>query len=127
MKILLVDDDDLANELVTYILQFAGVTDYTICTSGDDALKYLESYKQNNDFPDVIFVDINMPGMNGFEFVSLYEKHYMTHSRKTKVIMLTNSILANEKKMATDYASITDFWNKPLTTDKLTNLIKLFN
>lgn len=123
MKALFLDDDELANELVTYILEFAGITNYTICTSGNDALKYLKACKQNNDFPDIIFVDINMPGMNGFEFVGFYEKHFLTYSRKTKVIMLTNSVLSNEKIMAGKYESISDLWNKPLNTEKLINLL----
>lgn len=124
MKVLLVDDDDLANELVEYILGFAGITDYKICTSGEEALKYLEQCKENNSFPDVMFVDINMPGMNGFDFVTHYEKLYRRVSMQMKVIMLTNSILANEKKMAAEHESIADLWNKPLTSEKLTELME---
>lgn len=124
IKVFLLDDDELANELVVYILEFAGISDYNIYTSGDDALIYLENCKQTNNFPDVMFVDINMPGMDGFEFVTLYEKHYRSYSMNTRVIMLTNSVLANEKKMAADHESISGFWNKPLTTEKLTRLIE---
>ena len=124
IKVFLIDDDELANELVVYILGFAGITDYHISTSGEDALKYLETCKLNESFPDVMFVDINMPGMNGFEFITRYEQQYWRYSKKTKVIMLTNSVLANEKKMASEHESISDLWNKPLTTEKLSELIE---
>ncbi len=124
IKILLLDDDELANELVVFILKLAGVKNYDICTSGQDGLKYLDKCKAENDFPDIMFVDVNMPGMNGFEFIELYEKDYRSYSPDARVIMLTNSVLAKEKKHAVGFESVYDFWNKPLTQQRLIKLIE---
>lgn len=123
IKILLLDDDELANELVVFVLELAGITDYHICTSGEKALEYLNKGSSENNFPDVIFVDINMPGMNGFEFIDLYEKDCMKYSPGTRVILLTNSVLASEKKQAMQHESVYGFWNKPLTHERLKELV----
>ncbi len=123
IKVLLLDDDELANELVVFILEFAGITDYNIFTNGEDALAWLSSCKKENNFPDIIFIDINMPGMDGFEFVKQYEKQYIGFSPETRVILLTNSVLSNEKKKAGQLESVYGFWNKPLTQMRLKELI----
>ncbi len=124
IKVFLLDDDELANELIIYILELAGITDYEIRTSGEDALAYLDNCKSQNNFPDIMFVDINMPGMNGFDFVEQYEEKYRLYSPNTRIIMLTNSVLASEKKYAENYDSISDFLNKPLTLNRLNELLK---
>lgn len=123
IKVLLIDDDELANELVAFILEFAGITDYTICTTGEDALAWLNTSRHENNFPDIIFVDINMPGMDGFEFVKQYENEYNRFNPETRIILLTNSVLANEKKQAGQLKSVYGFWNKPLTQARLKELI----
>lgn len=127
IKLLFLDDDELTNELVVLILELAGINDYYFCTSGENALAYLEQCSKENNFPDVIFVDINMPGMDGFEFIRHYEKDYMELSPRTRVIMLSNSVLANEKKQAMQHKSVYGFWNKPLTEPKLKELIDSIN
>lgn len=124
IRVLLIDDDELGNELIVYILDMAGVKDYNICTSGESALAFLNECKAKNSFPDVVFVDINMPGMNGFEFIRHYETNFMDYSPGTRIIFLTNSILANEKKQAMQHKSVFGFWNKPLTHERLKDLVE---
>jgi CheY-like chemotaxis protein len=71
-----------------------------------------------------MFVDINMPGMNGFEFVTKYEENFRKDSPHLHVVMLTNSVLSSEKQLALSYESISDFWNKPLSPVKLKKLME---
>jgi CheY-like chemotaxis protein len=123
-KILILDDDELGNELVSYLLAAEGITDYEFQTSGEDALSYLEICRQENNFPAIMFVDINMPGMNGFDYVTRYEEKYRQSSPHTHVVMLTNSVLSSERQMALSYESISDFWNKPLSPVKLKKLME---
>jgi CheY-like chemotaxis protein len=124
IKIFLLDDDELSNELTTYIIHESGVTDVDACTSGEAALQYLETCKNGSKFPDILFVDINMPGMDGFTFVKQYEKKFGDFHPKTQVILLTNSVLADEKKRAEKHKIIRGLWNKPLTIEKLNDLIR---
>jgi CheY-like chemotaxis protein len=123
-KILILDDDELGNELVSYLLASEGITDYEFQTSGEDALNYLEKCKQESNFPAIMFVDINMPGMDGFDYVTKYEEMYRKDSPHTHVVMLTNSVLSSEKQLALSYESISDFWNKPLSPLKLKKLME---
>jgi CheY-like chemotaxis protein len=123
-KILILDDDELGNELVSYILGAEGIFDFEIRTSGEEALSFLGKCSENNHYPAIMLVDINMPGMNGFEFVTKYEEQYRKNSPQTHVIMLTNSVLASERQLALSYESILDFWNKPLSPSKLRNLLE---
>ena len=123
-KILILDDDELGNELVSYLLASEGITNYDFQTSGEAALKYLEKCRMENNFPAIMFVDINMPGMNGFEFVTKYEEEFRKESPHLHVVMLTNSVLASEKQLALSYESISDFWNKPLSPVKLKKLME---
>jgi CheY-like chemotaxis protein len=123
-KILILDDDDLGNELASYLLASEGLTDYEFQTSGEEALYYLEKCRTDNNFPAIMFVDINMPGMNGFEFVTKYEENFRKDSPHLHVVMLTNSVLSSEKQLALSYESISDFWNKPLSPPKLKKLME---
>ena len=119
MKVLLVDDEKSMLLVLKKMLSKIPEVDITgSFQSTGEAFGFL---KENG--ADLVFVDINMPGMNGFDFVTKYEELYRTYSTQTKVIMLTNSVLANEKKMAAEHESISDLWNKPLTTEKLTALM----
>ena len=125
-KILILDDDELGNELVSYLLASEGITDYEFQTSAEDALDYLEKCRKENNFPAIMFVDINMPGMNGFDYVTQYEERYRKESPHTHVVMLTNSVLSSEKQLARSYESISDFWNKPLSPVKLKKMMESF-
>lgn len=127
IKLLFLDDDELTNELVVFILELAGISDYHFCTSGEKALAYLNQCSKDNNFPDVVFVDINMPGMDGFEFIRHYENDYMKFNPATRIIMLTNSVLANEKKQAMQHKSVYGFWNKPVTESQLNELVDSIN
>lgn len=123
-KIFILDDDELHNNLSVLILQIMGITDVDFRTSGREALKYFEECRIKNRFPDIMFVDLNMPGMSGLSFIKKYEAEYMKYNPACRVIMLSNSILDEERYEALKYESISDFWNKPLNKTKLENLIQ---
>jgi CheY-like chemotaxis protein len=86
--------------------------------SGKEALDYLRSKDKETDVkPDLIFLDINMPGMNGWEFL----KEYRLLDEGTKngaiVIMLTTSSNADDKAKAKTYDLVFDYITKPLTKE----------
>ncbi|HEX2970423.1 MAG TPA: response regulator [Bacteroidales bacterium] len=121
-KTLLVDDESTHNFLNTTLLNLIGETDVEARISGLEALQFLEECNANNTFPDIIFLDLNLAGMNGFEFLEHFEKKF--NQKKSSVIVLTNSILESDKEEAFKYKSVLDFWSKPLTRDKLTDLFQ---
>jgi len=124
LKILLLDDDELNNELVVMLMNLEGLQDIDIRTSGEAGLEYLDQCKQSGKFPDLIFVDLNMPGIKGLTFVDQYEKNYRKASPAARIIILTNSVLRTEKEEALRFESVMDVWNKPVTKEKLKKILE---
>ena len=124
IKVFILDDDDLHNELNKLAMNIIGVTNIDICTSGKEALQYPDDCKGKKLFPSLILIDLNMPDMNGLTFIHLFEEKYKQYSPDTYIVMLTNSILDSDKEEAMKYKSVLYFMNKPLTTARLTEIIR---
>ncbi len=125
MKILIVDDDELGNFLVATMLEsYSFIESYHIEINGYKALDYLENAIRESHFPDVIFVDLKMPEIDGFEFIELYEQAFYDQFPATKVMVLTSSIREKEKREAMEFASVVDFISKPLSEKLLQETYK---
>jgi len=88
------------------------------------ALEYLKTKKEHLDaHPELIFLDINMPGMNGWEFLQEYNK--LDHELQSKVIvvMLTTSDNPDDRTKARDLNVASDFKTKPLTKEMLGEIV----
>jgi len=117
-KILLVDDDQLNNLINSRII--TKFSDYTVdsFTSGKDGLKYLHACEPEL-FPEIIFLDINMPVMDGWEFLEEFQKLPESVTRHCAVVMLTSSIDVSDIEKAKRYKSVREFMSKPLTLESL--------
>jgi CheY-like chemotaxis protein len=124
IKIFMIDDDEMHNYLNKMLLLSMGLTDVHFRTSGNEALKYLEEGREKESFPDLIFIDLNMPGMNGFTFIEKFEQLHMTNNPTSKIIVLTSSVLDNERQKALHYKCVMDFLSKPLTKNVISGLIQ---
>jgi len=88
--------------------------------SGPEALEYLTSMTEKGNIkPILIFLDINMPGMNGWEFLIEYNKLEKEIQSAIIVVMLTTSDNPETKARALSYASVSDYIAKPLTKEKM--------
>lgn len=126
-KIFILDDDEMHNDLNTLILKTMGYEDVICRTSGREALQYLEACRKINDFPDIMLVDLNMSGMDGFTFIRLYEENFRSFSPRLRIIMLTNSIFEDEKTEALQFESVSDFWCKPINKQKLKEVLEKYH
>ncbi len=124
--VLVIDDDEPTNFFTNIILEEAGCFDHVkIMQSAQEALDYLrKSEEPGNEHcypsPDLIFLDINMPAMDGWEFLGEYRK--LSVKEKVIVVMLTTSLFPEDRLKAEEIPEISGFENKPLTIEKL-NLI----
>lgn len=116
-KLLVVDDDEIFLFTAGYALNraFPGIAIIT-SRNGEDALERLSEIK-----PEVLFVDLNMPLMDGWELLEeLEEKHKGV--TPYPIVIVTSSIDPNDKKRAEESKLHPQFVEKPLTEDKIKEL-----
>ena len=123
--ILLVDDDESDNYFHKMVIQDAGVCNQIkVATDGRNALDYIKksgkaNHSQELPKPNIIFLDINMPGMNGFEFLEEYQKLDENLKSEIVIVMLSTSVNPDDYKKAMGFEEVREFHNKPLTVELL--------
>ncbi len=116
-NIILVDDDIINNFYNEEFLrsEFDFKNNLQAFDDPEQALQFLT---QNNPSKLLLLVDINMPLMNGFEFISKYQESG-TLAENTIICMLTSSLHVKDQEKADSFSNIHFFLKKPLLTDNL--------
>lgn len=124
-SILLIDDDQINNFINKRIIKKLGIAEeVSIALNGEEALNHIQNYcKDTGCCPELIFLDINMPVMNGFEFLNEFKNLDLGNKNEVKIIVLTTSTNPGDMQKLKEY-SIKGFMNKPLTEKKILELIK---
>lgn len=111
MKILIVDDEPAANFILSRLLKLAApeaqIVDYTLPAKAFGDLPSIE--------PDVIFLDINMPDMNGWAFLDKMAKMGMNY----KVIIISSTVSSVDRAKAGEYPIVNRCLSKPVRRDQL--------
>lgn len=126
-KILLVDDDSTSNFLTQMILEDLQVTDSIVVKkNGQEALDYINEscIKSNNPCPELIFLDINMPIMDGFELLDELQRlqGLKKDGSKVTIVLLTTSNNPKDIEKSKSY-NITYYIEKPLTEESIKNVL----
>jgi CheY-like chemotaxis protein len=123
--VLLVEDDQTHNFFNSFLIESLALADQVaVAENGADALQYLERAGSGEEqMPELILLDINMPVMNGFEFIDTYEKLNEDMKSKILVVMLTTSMRPTDIERAKSYPSIAEYLYKPVSQQTLSDLI----
>lgn len=122
--ILLIDDNDIDNYINNHIIEDSKIADkITVMNSPIKALSFLDEIKDDFEaFPDLIFLDISMPRMDGFGFLEEFVKFPKAIEKQCFVIMLTSSNYLKDRTRAFEYEVVKDYFVKPLEDEMLENL-----
>lgn len=124
MRVIFIDDDKDLNFLQERMcIMSNSIQHYYISSSGHQALDYLQEVDPP---PDIIFVDINMPVMGGFEFIEEFERKFLKRFPETALFVLSSSVSENDKVKAMRYPSVKGFLPKPLLSNQLEEIFYLF-
>jgi len=117
--VLLIDDDHPTNVLHRLIIESSRLVKKIILfDNGADALIYLNgSFGEEHPKPDIIFLDINMPGMTGWEFIDGYKKLSEEKKSQTQLLMLSTSSHPEDLARAEQESIVKDYLYKPLTEE----------
>ena len=119
MHVLLIDDRQDHNYLNEIIISDTGLFGKVqAVSSGQEALDYLrkatDAPTDDKPFPDLIFLDINMPLMNGWEFLDEFGKLMGQLKKTPKIYMLSTSSYHKDIVKSEEYGAVTGFITKPL-------------
>lgn len=127
--VMLIDDNEIDNLINQKMIESVNMTDNIFIHSGaKSALEYLrniEKIKASGEtfLPEFIFLDIDMPLMDGFQFVDEFEKLSDFTKNYCKVILLTSSLDPKDITKSKKNSYILRYLNKPLTQDSLRKLV----
>lgn len=124
--VMLIDDEKIDQLMYRRIISKSGIVRNQIAFQyADEALNYLK--RTDREDIDIIFLDINMPRMDGFEFLDAATRELGESFAKAVVVMLTTSLNPSDRDRALSYGVVREFINKPLTPDHLGRLAGLIS
>jgi CheY-like chemotaxis protein len=125
IHILIIDDDEINNFIAAKLIKkVESKSIVSTCLNGLEGIDYLKGLLDNQEqMPDVIFLDINMPVKNGWEFLDEYENFKSSIQKEINIYMLSSSVYNDDIKKSETYSDVKRFISKPLTLEKLENLI----
>ena len=123
--VMLVDDSDIDTFLNKKFLSIAGITDNTISfLSAQEALDYISINADNPEkLPPFILLDVQMPEINGFQFLDLYDSVPEKAQDKTRIVMLSSTIDPIDLDRARNNKHVIDILKKPLDTGALIEVL----
>ena len=127
VSILLVDDDEINNFISIKLIKKALLTsEIMACLNGKFAIDQLMDIQKHDidKLPDYIFLDINMPIMNGWEFLDEYKRLNIDPMGKIKIFIISSSVFSNDINRAKSYPVVKSFISKPLSVEKIKELFE---
>lgn len=122
-SVLLVDDDKINNYINERLIKKLNFSEsIKVVTNGQEAIEYLEGeLSLDRPLPQLILLDINMPVMDGFEFIEAFKK--IKYNQRVVIVVLTTSTNYKDIEKINNAEEVAGYINKPLTEQKLLEAI----
>lgn len=126
--VMLIDDNEIDNLINQKMIEAANITEHIFTHTGArSAIEFLKNIEKVENvakqiLPDVIFLDIDMPLMDGFQFLDEFDKLSDATKKKCKIVMLTSSINPQDVNKSKEYSYVKKYINKPLSQENLEKL-----
>ncbi len=123
----IIDDDDITIYLADNIMKKVNFCEKVEkFTHGIDAINRLKfAIERNEDVPDVVLFDLNMPGMDGWEFIEEFSK--LPFRKEIPAFIFTSSIDSHEHEKANQFEAIKGVILKPLNVQKINKVLRLMD
>jgi len=124
-KILCVEDNQIMQNIYRRMIPVAEFAQEVVSVyNGQEAIDYIKELKTSSgdNFPELIFLDLNMPTMSGWTFLEEIEQLLDSDEEEPRVVIVTSSVDPKDVEKAQKYPSIIDFLSKPLTFEMLQDL-----
>ncbi|MBX2896902.1 MAG: response regulator [Cyclobacteriaceae bacterium] len=125
--VMLIDDNEIDNLINQKMIEAAAITQHIYTHTGaKSAIEFLRNIEKlevaNEVLPDLIFLDIDMPLMDGFQFLDEFEKFGSLVKKKCKIVMLTSSINPQDFNKSKKYLFVKQYLNKPLSHESIMSI-----
>jgi CheY-like chemotaxis protein len=124
-NVLLVDDDEVFHFISKKMLARTGCAEEIhTAMNGNEALLHINNYfGQNQSLPDIIFLDLNMPLMDGFAFIEAFQKLNIPGKEKILIVIISSSNNPADMRRVRDMG-VTHYLTKPVSEDDLRSVLK---
>lgn len=124
--IFIVDDDPIHQQVAQIMIKRQGISKAMMAFSdAREVLEYLQEHRHNNSLlPDVILLDLNMPVMDGWDFLERYAGFYKDLSKSINIFVLTSSIDEKDRERVKAYPYVKGYLTKPLSKDVILQLVE---
>lgn len=122
-NVLLVDDDKICNFLNEKVIHQLGFArQISKASNGKEAIEWLQA--ENTHLPDVIFLDLNMPIMNGFQFMEAFGEMDIPNKENITIVVVTSSIDPRDVQKASNMG-VNHYLQKPISAHDIKTVLHL--
>lgn len=124
-KILIIDDNIVSQFALRYTIQQANIDcEVLVCDGAQEGLRILSNLRNaGKDFPDCIFLDLDMPDLDGWGFLDRYRSIVDT-AKRTKVFILSTFTSSLDRNRAKHHPMVDGFYDKPLSRNSVIQILK---
>lgn len=124
-QVFLIDDDEVFVFLTKKIIERSHEdVQLSVFPNGQEAIEYLKvAALQTELLPDIILLDLNMPVMDGWEFLNIYKTFNLSQNKRIELYIVTSSISPHEVERARNIEEVQEFIVKPIAKEKFKDII----